>query len=162
MRALAVGLALAASALVPSGSAGAADQYEWVALGDSYTVGGFVGAPQPPLGDASRDGCDRSTHAYPGVVEGELEEFPPGKYVHLTNVSCGNATIAEIADTKQTPVSPVQTPAGGWPAVDPQIQRANWCSRAAFRNARRSAGGVHPLALRRRAARPVRCRSQPS
>ncbi|MGV9353939.1 SGNH/GDSL hydrolase family protein [Streptomyces misionensis] len=120
-RALAVGLALAVSALVPSGSAGAADQYEWAALGDSYTAGGFVGDPQPPLGSASRDGCDRTSDAYPGVVERELDEFPPGRPVHLTNVSCGNATIAEIADTT---ISPVQPPAEGWPAVDPQIQRA--------------------------------------
>ncbi|MEW2250547.1 SGNH/GDSL hydrolase family protein [Streptomyces sp. NPDC006975] len=112
------------SALVPLGSASAADQYEWAALGDSYTAGGFVGDPQPPLGDASRDGCDRTSDAYPGVVERELDEFPPGKYVHLTNVSCGNATIADIAKEKQKPISPVQPPADGWPAVDPQIQRA--------------------------------------
>ncbi|MGV9887211.1 SGNH/GDSL hydrolase family protein [Streptomyces sp. NPDC003395] len=112
------------SAFVPLGSASAADQYEWAALGDSYTAGGFVGDPQPPLGDASRDGCDRTSDAYPGVVERELDEFPPGKYVHLTNVSCGNATIADIAKEKQKPISPVQPPADGWPAVDPQIQRA--------------------------------------
>ncbi|OQD56778.1 hydrolytic protein [Streptomyces phaeoluteigriseus] len=123
-RALAVGLTLAVSALLPSGPAGAADQYEWAALGDSYTAGGFVGAPQPPLGNTSRDGCDRTSNAYPSVVERELDEFPPGKYVHLSNVSCGNATITDIADTKQTPISPVQPPAGGWPAVDQQIQRA--------------------------------------
>ncbi|MFC9685621.1 SGNH/GDSL hydrolase family protein [Streptomyces sp. NPDC056948] len=123
-RALAVGLALAAAALAPSGSAGAADQYEWVALGDSYTAGVFVGDPQPPLGDASRDGCDRTANSYPDLVDRELAEFPPGKAVHLTNVSCGNATIANIANTKQTPISPVQPPADGWPAVDPQIQRA--------------------------------------
>ncbi|MFG3122194.1 SGNH/GDSL hydrolase family protein [Streptomyces sp. NPDC017615] len=122
--ALAVGLALAAAALVPAGPAGAADQYEWAALGDSYTAGGFVGDPQPALGDASRDGCDRTSDAYPGVVERELAEFPPGKLVHLTNVSCGNATIDNIAGTKQTPISPVQPPAGGWTPVDPQIQRA--------------------------------------
>ncbi|MFF2330143.1 MULTISPECIES: SGNH/GDSL hydrolase family protein [unclassified Streptomyces] len=123
-RALAVGLALAASALVPAGSAGAADQYEWAALGDSYTAGGFVGDPLPALGDASRDGCDRTTNAYPDVVDRELAEFPPGRPVHLTNVSCGNATIANIANDKQTPISPVQPPEGGWPAVDPQTQRA--------------------------------------
>jgi hypothetical protein len=121
---LAVGLALAAAVLVPSGSAGAADQYEWAALGDSYTAGGFVGEPQPALGDASRDGCDRTTSAYPGLVEQELAEFPPGKHVRLTNVSCGNATIDNIATAKQTPISPVEPPAGGWTAVDPQIQRA--------------------------------------
>ncbi|MFJ4467897.1 SGNH/GDSL hydrolase family protein [Streptomyces sp. NPDC089424] len=124
-RALAVGLTLAVSALAPSGSAGAADQYQWAALGDSYTAGVFVGDPQPPLGSASRDGCDRTSDAYPGVVERELDEFPPGKPVQLTNVSCGNATIADIADTRQTPISPVQPPAGGWPAVDPQIGRAD-------------------------------------
>ncbi|MFF3557398.1 SGNH/GDSL hydrolase family protein [Streptomyces tsukubensis] len=124
MRALAVGLALAASVLAPSGSAGAADQYEWAALGDSYTAGGFVGDPQPPLGDPSRDGCDRTTNAYPDVVDRELAEFPPGKPVNLTNVSCGNATIADIAAVKQTPISPVEPPADGWPAVDPQVQRA--------------------------------------
>ncbi|AZK95485.1 MULTISPECIES: SGNH/GDSL hydrolase family protein [Streptomyces] len=124
VRALAVGLALAASVLAPSGSAGAADQYEWAALGDSYTAGGFVGDPQPPLGDPSRDGCDRTTNAYPDVVDRELAEFPPGKPVNLTNVSCGNATIADIAAAKQTPISPVEPPADGWPAVDPQVQRA--------------------------------------
>ncbi|OKK07564.1 hydrolytic protein [Streptomyces sp. CB03234] len=122
-RALAVGLALAATALVPSAPAGAVDPYEWAALGDSYTAGGFVGDPQPALGDPSRDGCDRTSDAYPGVVERELAEFPPGKYVNLTNVSCGAATIANIADVEQTPVSPVQPPAE-WPAVDPQIMRA--------------------------------------
>ncbi|MEU9336454.1 SGNH/GDSL hydrolase family protein [Streptomyces sp. NPDC048290] len=124
-RLLAVGLALAASALVPPGSAGAADQYEWAALGDSYTAGGFVGDPQPALGDPSRDGCDRTTNAYPDVVDRELAEFPPGRPVQLTNVSCGNATIADIATARQTPISPVQPPADGWPAVDPQIQRAD-------------------------------------
>ncbi|MEV8465061.1 MULTISPECIES: SGNH/GDSL hydrolase family protein [Streptomyces] len=117
-------LTLAVSALVPAGTAGAADQYEWAALGDSYTAGVFVGTPQPPLGDASRDGCDRTSGAYPGLVERELDELPPGGYVHLTNVSCGNATINDIVSTRQTPVSPVQPPTGGWPAVDPQIQRA--------------------------------------
>ncbi|MFE3588433.1 SGNH/GDSL hydrolase family protein [Streptomyces niveus] len=123
-RALAVGLALAASTLVPAGSAGAADQYEWAALGDSYTAGIFVGDPQPALGDPSRDGCDRTTDAYPNVVDRELAEFPPGKPVRLTNVSCGAATIADIATAKQTPISPVQPPEGGWPAVAPQTERA--------------------------------------
>ncbi|MGV9313741.1 SGNH/GDSL hydrolase family protein [Streptomyces sp. NPDC003691] len=123
-RALAVGLVLAAAALTPSGAAGAADQYEWAALGDSYTAGIFAGDPQPALGDPSRDGCDRTSDAYPGVVDRELAEFPPGKPVNLTNVSCGAATITDIATTQQTPISPVQPPADGWPAVDPQIKRA--------------------------------------
>ncbi|MHC5903194.1 SGNH/GDSL hydrolase family protein [Streptomyces sp. S6] len=125
-RALAVGLALAAAVLSPTGSAhAAADSYEWAALGDSYTAGVFVGDPRPALGDPSRDGCDRTSGAYPGLVEQELAEFPPGKLVHLTNVSCGAATIADIAKTKQKPISPVQAPEGGWPEVDPQIERAN-------------------------------------
>ncbi|MGC5412382.1 SGNH/GDSL hydrolase family protein, partial [Streptomyces sp. DT225] len=105
-RALAVGLALAASALLPSGSAGAADSYQWAALGDSYTAGVFVGAPQPPLGDASRDGCARTADAYPDLVERELAGFPPGRPVSLTDVSCGGAAISDIATTRQTPVSP--------------------------------------------------------
>ncbi|MFK0102004.1 SGNH/GDSL hydrolase family protein [Streptomyces sp. NPDC091040] len=123
-RALAVGLALAASSLLPSGSAGAASSYEWAALGDSYTAGVFVGNPQPALGDASRDGCDRTENAYPDVVDRELADFPPGKPVRLTNVSCGGAVISDIATTRQTPISPVQPPANGWPSVDPQIKRA--------------------------------------
>jgi lysophospholipase L1-like esterase len=104
--------------------ASAADSYQWAALGDSYTAGGFVGDPLPPLGDATRDGCDRTTNAYPDVVNRELAEFPPGKPVHLTNVSCGNATIDDIAAARQEPISPVQPPADGWPAVAPQIERA--------------------------------------
>ncbi|MER7828241.1 SGNH/GDSL hydrolase family protein [Streptomyces sp. NPDC096097] len=122
---LAAGLSLAASTLLPAGAAGAADQYEWAALGDSYTAGGFVGDPLPALGAPDRDGCDRTTNAYPDVVERELDEFPPGKPVHLTNVSCGNAAIGHIAKEKQTPISPVQPPEGGWPAVDTQVKRAN-------------------------------------
>ncbi|MEU6025775.1 SGNH/GDSL hydrolase family protein [Streptomyces tauricus] len=123
-RALAVGLALVVAVLAPSGAAGAADPYEWAALGDSYTAGVFVGAPRPALGDASRDGCDRTSDAYPALVERELDEFPPGGYVRLTDVSCGNATIADIASARQTPISPVRPPTDGWPAVDPQIERA--------------------------------------
>ncbi|MFF0433002.1 SGNH/GDSL hydrolase family protein [Streptomyces sp. NPDC004327] len=124
VQAMAAGFVLAAAALLPSGSAGAADQYEWAALGDSYTAGVFVGDPQPALGDGSRDGCDRTTNSYPDLVERELAEFPPGKPVRLTNVSCGAATIADIASAKQTPISPVEPPEGGWPAVDPQVTRA--------------------------------------
>lgn len=123
-RALAVGLALAASTLSPLTSAGAADSYQWAALGDSYTAGVFVGDPLPPLGDATRDGCDRTTNAYPDLVDRELAEFPPGKPVRLTNVSCGNATIDDIATVRQEPISPVQPPEDGWPPVPPQIQRA--------------------------------------
>ncbi|MEU9608488.1 SGNH/GDSL hydrolase family protein [Streptomyces sp. NPDC048057] len=124
MRALTVGLALAAATLLPSGSAGAADQYEWAALGDSFTAGVFVGDPQPPLGDPSQDGCARTSGSYPSLVERGLNQSPPGKKVRLTNVGCSSAVIANIAKVKQTPISPVETPVGGWPAVDTQIKRA--------------------------------------
>ncbi|MGW8884277.1 hypothetical protein [Streptomyces sp. NPDC055749] len=48
--------------------------------------------------------CDCTANSYPDVVDQELAEFPPGKYVHLANVSCGNATVAKA---EQTPISPV-------------------------------------------------------
>lgn len=38
------------------------------------------------LGDASRDGCDRISDAYPGLVERELTEFPPGRLGGQTDV----------------------------------------------------------------------------
>ncbi|QNP68198.1 SGNH/GDSL hydrolase family protein [Streptomyces roseirectus] len=123
-RALAVGLALAAATLLPSGSAGAADEYEWAALGDSFTAGVFVGDPQPPLGDPTQDGCARTSGSYPSVVARGLAASPPGKQVRLTNVGCSSAVIANVAKVKQTPISPLETPPGGWPAVDTQIERA--------------------------------------
>ncbi|MQY15775.1 Lipase 2 [Streptomyces sp. RB5] len=125
-RVLAAGLALAAATLVPTGSAGAADEYEyeWAALGDSYTAGVFVGDPQPGLGDVGRDGCDRTSDAYPYLIERRLADYPPGRPVRLTNVSCGAATIADVSTAKQTPISPVEPPAGGWAEVDQQIERA--------------------------------------
>ncbi|WP_416973744.1 SGNH/GDSL hydrolase family protein [Streptomyces sp. 4F14] len=123
-RVLAAGLALAAATLLPAGSAGAADEYEWAALGDSFTAGVFVGDPQPPLGDPSQDGCARTSGSYPSLVARELAASPPGKPVRLTNVACSSAVIANVAKVKQTPISPVETPPGGWPAVDTQIERA--------------------------------------
>ncbi|CAL9453986.1 SGNH/GDSL hydrolase family protein [Streptomyces sp. NPDC052644] len=127
-RALAVGLsALTVLALLPSAPAGAADPYKWAALGDSYTAGLFVGDPAPALGDASRDGCDRTTNTYPDLVDRELAEFPPGRSVQLTDVSCGGADIGDVTKERQQPLSPVQPPAGdaaNWPQVAPQVQRA--------------------------------------
>ncbi|GGY75523.1 SGNH/GDSL hydrolase family protein [Streptomyces nitrosporeus] len=124
IRALAVGLTLAAATLLPAGSAGATDQYEWAALGDSFTAGVFVGDPQPPLGDPSQDGCARTSASYPSLVAQELAASPPGKSVQMTNVACSSAVIANVAKVKQTPISPVEIPADGWPAVDTQIKRA--------------------------------------
>lgn len=118
--------ALTLAAAVPGGAASAAPEpVEWAALGDSYTAGVFVGAPRPELGSADRDGCDRTTGAYPNLVETKLAAEPPaGRTVRLTDFSCGAATIAEIATARQTPISPVQPPADGWPSVAPQIDRA--------------------------------------
>ncbi|MET8700921.1 SGNH/GDSL hydrolase family protein [Kitasatospora sp. NPDC004723] len=124
-RVLAVGLGLTAAAILPSGLAGASDKYQWAALGDSFTTGVFVGEPRPALGDASRDGCDRTANAYPEFVDRALAESPPGgRPVRLTDASCSGATVADIATARQTPISPVQPPAGGWSAVDPQTTRA--------------------------------------
>lgn len=104
----------------------AQDDYQWAALGDSYTAGGFVGEPTPALGSPDRDGCDRTTNAYPDLVDRELEEFPPGRPVRLTNVSCGAAEISHIASDRQQPISPVDPPIrDGWSEVDTQVTRAN-------------------------------------
>lgn len=98
---------------------------EWAALGDSYTAGVFVGDPQPPLGSTDRDGCDRTTNSYPDIVSRKfVVHRPGGRPVNLTNVSCGNATINEIALERQTPISPVQPPSDGWPSVAAQVARA--------------------------------------
>lgn len=126
-RPAAVGLAVlvAGSTLLPTGAhAQQAGSYKWAALGDSYTAGLFVGDPQPPLGSPDRDGCDRTTNAYPDLVERELNADPPGRTVQLTDVSCSGATIENIADSSQQPVSPVDPPKGGWAKVAPQIERA--------------------------------------
>lgn len=117
------GLTLAAA--IPATASAAPAPVQWVALGDSYTAGVFVGDPSPALGSADRDGCDRTTGAYPNLVEGALAADPPGgRAVTLTDVSCGNATIPEIAASRQTPISPVQAPADGWPSVAAQVDRA--------------------------------------
>ncbi|MEV0675631.1 SGNH/GDSL hydrolase family protein [Actinosynnema sp. NPDC050436] len=110
----------------PTASAASrADAVRWAALGDSYTAGVFVGEPSPALGLADRDGCDRTTDAYPGLVDRELAEFPPGRAVELTDVSCGGAEIRHVARDAQQPGSPVDPPArAGWPEVDPQVKRA--------------------------------------
>lgn len=47
--------------------------------------------------------------------------------MHLTDVSCDNASIANITRARQQPTSQVQPPGGdpaGWPEVDPQLRRA--------------------------------------
>ncbi|MFD7118024.1 SGNH/GDSL hydrolase family protein [Streptomyces sp. NPDC059922] len=118
--------ALTLAAAVPRGAVAAAPEpVQWAALGDSYTAGVFVGDPRPALGSADRDGCDRTTGAYPNLVERRLSAEPPaGRPVRLTDFSCGGAVTEEIATARQTPISPVQPPEGGWPSVAPQIDRA--------------------------------------
>ncbi|MEU3603510.1 SGNH/GDSL hydrolase family protein [Streptomyces sp. NPDC006798] len=103
----------------------AAEPVQWAALGDSYTAGVFVGDPRPALGSPDRDGCDRTTGSYPNLVAAGLAAEPPaGRPVELTDVSCGAAVIGDIATVRQTPISPVEPPEGGWPSVAPQVDRA--------------------------------------
>ncbi|KQX49975.1 MULTISPECIES: SGNH/GDSL hydrolase family protein [unclassified Streptomyces] len=84
-----------------------------------------LGDPSPALGDANRDGCDRTTGSYPNLVAARLAAAPPaGRSVKLTDVSCGGAVINEIASARQTPISPVEAPEDGWPDVATQVERA--------------------------------------
>ncbi|MER8045642.1 SGNH/GDSL hydrolase family protein [Streptomyces sp. NPDC094032] len=128
--ALGAAVALTLAAAAPGGAAARAatvapEPVRWAALGDSYTSGVFVGDPVPALGSADRDGCDRTTGAYPALVAAGLAAAPPGgRKVVLTDVSCGAATLADIATDRQTPISPVEPPEGGWPDVAPQAERA--------------------------------------
>ena len=108
---------------MPATASATTDAYQWAALGDSYTAGIFVGDPLPALGDPDRDGCDRTTNAYPDLVNQELAEFPPGNAVELADFSCGGAEIRHVAQDDQRPMSPVDAPAE-WPSVSPQAQRA--------------------------------------
>lgn len=116
---------LAMATALPASAQPRQQPVEWAALGDSYTAGIFVGDPRPPLGSTDRDGCDRTTNSYPDVIDRRFAADPPaGRPVNLTDFSCGNATIPEIAQSRQKPVSPVQPPADGWLSVAPQVDRA--------------------------------------
>src|SRR6185312_11221912 len=107
--------------VVPATASAAPTTAQWAALGDSYTAGVFVGDPDPALGSPDRDGCDRTTGGYPNLVARNLAANPPaGRTVQLMNVSCGNATIRDIAQNRQVPISPVQPPEDGWPSVATQ------------------------------------------
>ncbi|MFD5914340.1 SGNH/GDSL hydrolase family protein [Streptomyces massasporeus] len=93
--ALTVG-ALAPAQLVGAQPAAAAD-YDWVALGDSYTAGVI-----PAAGDVfeiPRDGCERTDRSYPQVIDRDL-----GSFFELTNVSCGAATIEDVTFNSQVPI----------------------------------------------------------
>ncbi|MGW1783763.1 SGNH/GDSL hydrolase family protein [Streptomyces sp. NPDC002143] len=93
--------ALTAGALVPAQLVGAqpaaAAEYEWVALGDSYTAGVI-----PAAGDVfeyPRDGCERTDQSYPQVIDRDF-----GSLIELTNVSCGAATIEDVTFRAQQPI----------------------------------------------------------
>jgi len=77
--------------------ASAASELNWVALGDSYSAGVIHAAG--PTFEEPRDGCQRTTGSYPEVIRRDL-----GSLVHLRNVSCGNATIAEVTHSRQSPI----------------------------------------------------------
>ncbi|MQY14810.1 Lipase 2 [Streptomyces sp. RB5] len=118
-------VALLAGALVPAqvaasqpASAAPSADYDWVALGDSYTAGVI-----PASGDVfefPRDGCDRTDRAYPQVIARDL-----GPLLDLTNVSCGGANIGDVTYRAQEPIGrhlpPLsEDPDYPFPAVPPQ------------------------------------------
>ncbi|MFE5541226.1 SGNH/GDSL hydrolase family protein [Streptomyces sp. NPDC056492] len=116
--------ALTAGALVPVQLAGAqpaaAADYQWVALGDSYTAGVI-----PAAGDVfeyPRDGCERTDQSYPQVIDRDL-----GSLIELTNVSCGAATIQDVTFRAQEPIGrhlpPIsEDPDYPFPPVPPQSE----------------------------------------
>ncbi|MBZ4016624.1 SGNH/GDSL hydrolase family protein [Streptomyces purpurogeneiscleroticus] len=117
--------ALAAGALVPAQFAGAhpaaaAEDQQWVALGDSYTAGVIRAAGN--TFEIPRDGCERTDRSYPQVIDRDL-----GGLFDLTNVSCGAATIENVTDQAQEPIGrhlpPVsEDPDYPFPAVPPQSE----------------------------------------
>ncbi|MFJ6576978.1 SGNH/GDSL hydrolase family protein [Streptomyces sp. NPDC091368] len=111
--------ALTAVQLTGAQSAAAAD-YQWVALGDSYTAGVIRAAGD--TFEVPRDGCERTDRSYPQVIDRDL-----GGLLDLTNVSCGAATIENITDTSQSPIGrhlpPIsEDPDYPFPAVPPQSE----------------------------------------
>ncbi|MFF0218782.1 SGNH/GDSL hydrolase family protein [Streptomyces vinaceus] len=116
--------ALTAGALVPAQLAGAqpaaAADYEWVALGDSYTAGVIPAAGE--VFEYPRDGCERTDQSYPQVIDRDL-----GSLIELTNVSCGAATIQDVTFRAQEPIGrhlpPIsEDPDYPFPAVPPQSE----------------------------------------
>ncbi|MFD3813767.1 SGNH/GDSL hydrolase family protein [Streptomyces rubiginosohelvolus] len=118
-------VALTACATLPSQLAGAqpasaAEEKQWVALGDSYTAGVIQAAGD--TFEVPRDGCERTDRSYPQVIDRDL-----GGLFDLVNVSCGAATINDVTDTAQSPIGrhlpPLsQDPDYPFPAVPPQSQ----------------------------------------
>ncbi|MEU8884264.1 SGNH/GDSL hydrolase family protein [Streptomyces hydrogenans] len=88
--------ALTAAQLLAAQSAAAAD-YQWVALGDSYTAGVIEAAGD--TFEIPRDGCERTDRSYPQIIDRDL-----GGLIDLTNVSCGAATIEDVTSHSQVPI----------------------------------------------------------
>jgi hypothetical protein len=91
-----------------------------VALGDSYTAGVIRAAGG--TFEFPRDGCERTDRSYPQVIDRDL-----GGLFELTNVSCGAATIANVADTPQDPIDRHMPPFSEdpdypFPTVPPQSE----------------------------------------
>ncbi|WP_031519634.1 SGNH/GDSL hydrolase family protein [Streptomyces sp. NRRL F-5123] len=117
--------ALAAGAVVPAQfggaqSSAAAEEHQWVALGDSYTAGVIQAAGN--TFEVPRDGCERTDRSYPQVIDRDLYGL-----FELTNVSCGAATIANVTDTPQHPIGRhlppfSEDPDYPFPAVPPQSE----------------------------------------
>ncbi|WP_329286626.1 SGNH/GDSL hydrolase family protein [Streptomyces sp. NBC_00691] len=117
--------ALTAAAALPSQLVGAqpafaAEDPQWVALGDSYTAGVIQAAGENF--EFPRDGCERTERSYPQVVDRDLS----GAF-ELTNVSCGAATINNVTDTAQNPIGRhlppfSEDPDYPFPAVPPQSE----------------------------------------
>ncbi|MEV8287839.1 SGNH/GDSL hydrolase family protein [Streptomyces niveus] len=94
--------ALTVSTLAPVQLAGAqpaaaAADYDWVALGDSYTAGVIQAAGD--VFEIPRDGCERTDRSYPQVIERDL-----GSFFELTNASCGAAMIEDVTSRAQVPI----------------------------------------------------------
>ncbi|MEU6818584.1 SGNH/GDSL hydrolase family protein [Streptomyces sp. NPDC046860] len=100
--------------------ASAAEEKQWVALGDSYTAGVIRAAGD--TFEVPRDGCERTDRSYPQVIDRDF-----GGLFELTNVSCGAATIETITDRAQDPIGrhlpPISADPGyPFPAVPPQSE----------------------------------------
>ncbi|MEU1489803.1 SGNH/GDSL hydrolase family protein [Streptomyces sp. NPDC005776] len=118
-------VALTAGATLPSQLAGAqpasaAEEKQWVALGDSYTAGVIQAAGN--TFEVPRDGCERTELSYPQVIARDLDAL-----FELVNVSCGAATIEDITDTAQSPIGRhlppySQDPDYPFPNVAPQSE----------------------------------------
>ncbi|MFB7667473.1 SGNH/GDSL hydrolase family protein [Kitasatospora sp. NPDC056138] len=104
--------AVASHAVADPGLRRAHVPIRWAALGDSYTAGAIpaTGA-RVPLGAPDEDGCLRRQYSYPEILRERL-----GPLVDLHNASCGGATIANVAETRQLPIG---THVPQWGLEDP-------------------------------------------